>query len=88
MRASKNACERDIDELSENRGEAITLIEKRRDRFVSMEALLSVDAVPREPPDITRTTNLKLYDSSAIFVFPKDDNGTSDVRIWESRNAV
>jgi len=88
VRASKNACERDIDELSENRGEAITLIEKRRDRFVSMEALLSVDTAPREPPDITRTTNLKLYDSPAIFVFPRDDNGTSDVRIWESRNAV
>lgn len=52
MRANESARVRDVGELFENRGEAITRDEKkkRRDRFGSMEALLPADAAPHEPP--------------------------------------
>lgn len=35
-------------------------MEKRRNRFVSTEALLPFDGAPLEPCDITRMANLKL----------------------------
>jgi len=54
-------CERDAGKVPENRGEAITRDGKTAESFRFDESsLLTVDAVPPEPPDITWTANLKL----------------------------
>lgn len=54
-------CERDAGKVPENRGEAITRDGKTAESFRFDESsLLTVDAAPPEPTDITRTANLKL----------------------------